>query len=331
MNMKKPEEIKTHPTFESLFPIKPAVLAKIEQDMSDGTYDLSQPIILAIWEGLEEQVCIDGHTRLQAALNTGIEEVPVWLHEFDTEEEALEKAIQLQSNRRNMTDAELVTCIETLDKRKPRGGDRRSEEAKSKASSDAIEKSGSKSAADTAKLLGISTSKVERTRSVLSNGDPETIEAVKNNEMSINKACQKTRKERSKQKKTNKTKPNSSTENSKQEAIDVCQERQQEDTGTEVDETAPVVISIEHYKALFELGGISVQEHVGRAVDRYLYMLTLGQENEEAKEEDWDEDEVAKNNDNKCGLDGIAAEESNHGHSEDEDEEEYFDPDTYEG
>ena len=40
MDMKKPEEIKTHPTFESLFPINPAVLAKIEQDMRDGTLRL---------------------------------------------------------------------------------------------------------------------------------------------------------------------------------------------------------------------------------------------------------------------------------------------------
>jgi ParB family chromosome partitioning protein len=115
-----PKEIKTHPTFEALFPTNPALLAKIEQDMRDGRYDVSQPIILATWDGQEEPVCIDGHTRLQAAINVEIEQVPVWLHEFATEEEALEKAIKLQSNRRNMTDAELVTCIETLDNRKVR-------------------------------------------------------------------------------------------------------------------------------------------------------------------------------------------------------------------
>ena len=106
MEKKKIEEIKTHPTFESLFPINPTVLAKIEQDMRDGRYDVSQPIILATWGGQDEPVCIDGHTRRQAAINVGIEEVPIWLHEFDTEEEAIEKAIKLQSNRRNMTEAQ---------------------------------------------------------------------------------------------------------------------------------------------------------------------------------------------------------------------------------
>ncbi len=57
-------------------------------------------MILATWEGQKEPVCIDGHTRLQAAKNLGIEEVPVFVHEFDTEEEAVEKAIKLQRNRR---------------------------------------------------------------------------------------------------------------------------------------------------------------------------------------------------------------------------------------
>lgn len=149
MDMKKPEEINTHPSFESLFPINPTVLGKIEQDMRDGRYDFSQPIILATWEGQEEPVCIDGHTRLKAAKNSGIEEVPVWLHEFDTEEEAVEKTIKLQSNRRNMTDAEILMCIETLDERKPRGGDRRSEEAQSKVQHCPIENGSLSSAQET--------------------------------------------------------------------------------------------------------------------------------------------------------------------------------------
>lgn len=34
--------------------------------------------------------------------------MPVFTHEFDTEYEALDKAILLQRNRRNMTDAEIA-------------------------------------------------------------------------------------------------------------------------------------------------------------------------------------------------------------------------------
>ena len=83
MNMKV-EEIKTHPTFESLFTINGELLAKIEQNMRDENYDDSQPIILATWQGQDESVCIDGHTRLKAAKNIGIEEIPVFVHEFDS-------------------------------------------------------------------------------------------------------------------------------------------------------------------------------------------------------------------------------------------------------
>ncbi len=76
-------EIKTHPTFEQLFPIRPEILAKIEEDMRTGRYDLSQPIIMASWKGQAEPVGIDGHTRLQASMNQGIDTAPVWLHEFE--------------------------------------------------------------------------------------------------------------------------------------------------------------------------------------------------------------------------------------------------------
>jgi ParB-like chromosome segregation protein Spo0J len=294
MATKKIEEIKTHATFESLFTINDELLAKIEQDMRDDRYDITQPIILATWQGQNEPVCIDGHTRLKAAKNSGIEEVPVWLHEFDTEEEALEKAIRLQRNRRNMTDAEITACIETLDKTRPRGGDRRSAEAKSKASSDAIEKPSAKSAKETADLLGISTTKVERTRALLKNGDPETIEAVKNGEMSSHKAYQETKKNRSK------TDAGKSKKNSKEQVADEGQKPEQVDKAKESTNIAPVFLSLEHFGALRELGG-SIEEHVAKAIELYLKSLQ-----------------------NQCGK--TSTEDA-----PEDDEEEYFDPADYIG
>jgi ParB-like chromosome segregation protein Spo0J len=284
MATKKIEEIKTHATFESLFAINDELLAKIEQDMRDGRYDFSQPIILATWEGQEEPVCIDGHTRLKAAKKIGIEEVPVWLHEFDTEQEAFEKAIRLQRNRRNMTDAEITACIETLDKTRPRGGDRRSAEAKSKASSDAIEKSASKSAKETADLLGISTTKVERTRALIKNGDPEILEAVKNGEMSSHKAYQETKKNRSK------TEAGKSMKNSKQQATDEGQKPEQVDGANEPTNIAPVFLSLEHFGALRELGG-AIEEHVAKAIELYLESLQNQCEQTSTEEAPEDDDE----------------------------------------
>ena len=70
--------------FSDLFPINADLFAKIEDDLREGTYDFSQPVILATWDGQNEPVCIDGHTRLKAAINVGIEQLPIWTHEFDS-------------------------------------------------------------------------------------------------------------------------------------------------------------------------------------------------------------------------------------------------------
>jgi hypothetical protein len=264
MDMKKTEEINTHSTFESLFPINPSVLAKIEQDMRDGRYDVSQPVILATWEGQEEPVCIDGHTRRQAAINVGIEEVPVWIHEFDTQEEAIEKAIKLQSNRRNMADAEIAKCIEILDQRKPRGGDRRSEAVQSKRQDCPIENGGCSSAQETGDLLGISERKVRQARTVMDHADESTKEAVKQGDLSINQAYQKTQKDRkrttSKDKKTKAKGPVS-------EEVQGVQQVADESKGSTLIE--PVFLSLEHFAALRDLGGC-IEEHVGIAIDFYL-------------------------------------------------------------
>ena len=287
------EAIKTHPTFESLFPVNPAVLAKIEQDMRKGSYDFSQSIILATWEGQKEPVCIDGHTRLQAARNAGIEEVPIFFHEFDTEDEALNKAIKLQRNRRNMTDAEIIACVQVLDKKKPRGGDRRSKAAKSKASSDAIENTRSKSAAATADLLGINTTKVERTRNLLEHGDQETIDEVKNGKKSIHKATKEIREKRKKRAADDKPKKQQSVAPSltapepepaiEETPITPAEENYTDDTGDHM-----VRISENYYVRLKELGG-DFEDHLARAIDRYLYMLQVEQQSSAGDDDEYDD------------------------------------------
>ena len=105
MDRMKPTEIRTHETFVNLFPIKTEVLSKIEEHIKENQFLISHPLDLATWEGQKEPVCLDGHTRLQAAINLGLDDVPVITHELNSENEALELAIHLQRNRRNMTDA----------------------------------------------------------------------------------------------------------------------------------------------------------------------------------------------------------------------------------
>ncbi len=285
-----PNGIKTHETFSSLFPINQELLAKIEADMRQQNYDYSQPVILATWNGQNEPVCIDGHTRLQGAINAGIESVPVFTHEFDDEHDALEKAICLQRNRRNMSDAEIVTCVEALDKRRQRGGDRRSAEAKSIPQSCGIADSRSASAKETAELLGISPRKVEQVRTVIDHSDPETLKAVKNNEFSVNKAYQETQRKRKEAYAMVKF-PRPEPDPWDYRSIELLegigrrpsagflgdleeQIRNGEDTCCNLIGDTSVILAGEQYRALKALGG-SIDDYLASAIDAYLDSYTL--------------------------------------------------------
>jgi len=134
------------------------VLEAVKGAMAEWGYDQSQPII--VWD--EGQAIIDGHTRLRAAQEVGVEDIPVHYKSFATEEEALAYAIHLQRNRRNLTDTEILRCIEALDRKRKQseGQEREGGKFQPKASNEAI----GKSAYETARVAGISRAKVERAR-----------------------------------------------------------------------------------------------------------------------------------------------------------------------
>lgn len=291
MNMMNPNEIKTHETFAELFPIKQEILDRIVSEMKEKGFDLSQPIILGQWPRLKDPVCIDGHTRLKSAIDAGIESVPVWIREdFEDEDEAFLYAIKLQRNRRNMTDAELISCVNKLDNRRQRGGDRRTQGTKSKPQHCGIETSRSASAKELSEMLGISTRKVEQTRTVLDHAEPKIVEAVNNSEMSINKAYQETqkvRREAKQQDSAEASKPEKAeTVEPNEEADEIIEDENDEPIETPEDyvtEYETVRISSEHYEALIEYGD-SVEELVAEAIERYL----------EDVEEDYEQFEIAQ-------------------------------------
>lgn len=170
-----PTDLITQEPFKSLFPIKDQTLGAIAATMMQSGYDPAHPII--IWKG--KNVVVDGHTRLDAAIAAGIEDVPVVEHNFPSEDVAVRYAIDCQRNRRNLTDADIMRLVQELDKRRRQG------ERTDLASSDA--KSG-KSATDTAEAIGISTRKVEQVRTVNAKATPEVKQAVADGKMSINAA-----------------------------------------------------------------------------------------------------------------------------------------------
>jgi ParB-like chromosome segregation protein Spo0J len=292
MATKKIEEIQTHPLFQGLFTINKDLLAKIEQNMRDDNYDESQPIILATWEGQDDPVCIDGHTRLKAATNAGIEEVSVYSYDFETEEDAFEYAVRLQSNRRNLSDGDLIQCIERLHQRRPRGGDRRSDAAMESTPQSCGKKKGRSAAAmQTAEMLNICPRKVEQALTVINYGSPEVKEAVLKDKMSINRAYQKTQADRKQ------AEAESSAEVSEEKASEEGQEGEQGDTSKETSRVAPVLVSLDLFGALHELGG-SVEDHVTRAIELYLESLSERHEEnpaerdqEDAKDDEEDDEE----------------------------------------
>jgi len=170
-------ELEIRAPFKTLFPVKPRVLDAIIADMQAHGYDAGQPI--HVWG----DTVVDGHTRYQAAVEAGLERVPVHPHAFADEAAALEYAIHNQRDRRNLTDADILRCVAALDQRKPQG--QRTDLAQSCA------KSG-KSAEQTAELLGVSSRKVEQTRTVLDHADEPTRQAVERGEKTLNTAYRET-------------------------------------------------------------------------------------------------------------------------------------------
>ena len=78
-------------------------------------------------------------------------------------------AIRAQRNRRNLTEADILRCIETLDKRKKSG------ERTDLAPSGARLEPAVKSARKTAEMLGISPRQVERARTIIDHAPGASI------------------------------------------------------------------------------------------------------------------------------------------------------------
>jgi len=167
--------LRTVAPFKTLFPEDECVFADILQDMEEHGFDPAHPII--VWNML----VIDGHTRLKAAQAAGIEKVPVYVRSFTDENDALEYAIQSQVSRRNLTDGELIQCLQKLDYRKKAGHPQKMDTAPRGKSSEHV-----------AQLLGISCKKVERLRAIMNYGTDEIKEALRQGKCTVNGAYQAT-------------------------------------------------------------------------------------------------------------------------------------------
>jgi protein gp37 len=205
----KIDEIKTQEPFNSIFDINDAILQAIKENMEEQGYDEALPIVL--WGN----IVIDGHTRLEAAKQAGIKDIPVVQYEFKSERHALEYAIHNQRNRRNLTQAEILRCIEALDKRQKRGGDRKSKEFKNQifGTKNLIQEQKEPSHKKTAEILGVGSSTVSNARTILDSDNEEIKNKVIVGEISIDKAAGELRKEKKERKEVEKPTFNTTNEN----------------------------------------------------------------------------------------------------------------------
>jgi ParB family chromosome partitioning protein len=171
-------ELNVQDPFASIFPIGTETLASIKQDMETNGFDPVFPIVA--WEG--KNIVVDGHTRFAAAKEIGLTQVPVLFKQFDNEDDAVLYSFYIQRNRRNMSDDDILRCLEMLDtihgaSEKNTEGDAR------KMTRKAINEI-------RAKELGVSADKVDKARKVLEHGTDDIRDGVNSGEKSINKAFQ---------------------------------------------------------------------------------------------------------------------------------------------
>lgn len=173
-----PNELQCREPFNSLFPPQPQVVLAIAKNMLDHGFDPAFPLVT--WNGL----IVDGNSRFLAAKKADIDVYHI-AHEFVDETAALKFAIRCQRNRRNLSAADVLRCVEELDKRKKTGP------KPTDSSATPVAKSG-RSSADTATIIGTSRGTVEKARAVLAHAEPEVKAAVHAGTTSINAAYRET-------------------------------------------------------------------------------------------------------------------------------------------
>ena len=179
-----PQEIRTDPKneFNTLYPLNLDTVHTLAGRMEDKGYDDSQCIHTARFNDEEEtgEICIDGHHRRQAAIEAEIERVPVYRHVFETRQEGLIYALELQLIRRNVDKGDLYKDFLKLKKLK--------EAYRGISGDEPVEKESGKQAERDAKKLGTSTRQVEKMNAIEKSDREDIKEALENGDITVNAA-----------------------------------------------------------------------------------------------------------------------------------------------
>jgi ParB family chromosome partitioning protein len=160
--MMRIEDIIIDPDIARVFKMSDTIREEIKQDIKRHGFDKGQP--LGLWKG--KNVVLDGHTRLAAAKEAGLEEVPVIELEFEDKEDAILYTFERQVIRRNLTPAEILRAVELMPNTRARKGEGRSAE-------------------QLARRLGVSAAHIYQTRAILEKAPEADVEAIKNGRKSV--------------------------------------------------------------------------------------------------------------------------------------------------
>ncbi len=186
-------KLKFDKDFKELFTQEPDKVERIYQDMLIRGFDKSQPIIVT-----KGNCILDGNSRFMAATKAGIKMVPVVYKTFADKNEAIKYELNLQLNRRNLSDAEIFKMFQKL------------EELKNQSKKDGkpiSEFTDSKIAAQLKK----SERQVQKIRELTKKADNETLMKVETGKISINQAYSEIKKS---EKQNDETKSNATVPNS---------------------------------------------------------------------------------------------------------------------
>ncbi len=179
-----PNEIVLDDEFQNLFPLDEKAVENLTQRMESKGYDESQPIHLGkfLEESDTDYVCIDGHHRRLAAINAGIDKVPVYRHVFDTRKDGVIYALELQLLRRNEDKHNLYNDFLKLKKLKEITGETVD------MPEDESEKTEGKQSEKDAQKLGVSARQVEKMNAIDSSDREDLKEQLSEGAISVNAA-----------------------------------------------------------------------------------------------------------------------------------------------
>ncbi|MDR1389531.1 MAG: ParB N-terminal domain-containing protein [Treponema sp.] len=140
-----------------IFKMSDETREEIARNIVKKGFDKSQPLVL--WK--DKNIILDGHTRLAAAKEAGLLEIPVVEKEFEDRGDAILYTFERQVFRRNLTPAEIIQAVQMMDGDRARKGE-------------------GKTADHLADRLGVSAAHIYQTKNILKKASDEDIEAVKN-------------------------------------------------------------------------------------------------------------------------------------------------------